>query len=201
MELPERSGTIFTAPSDFIRQSYWDRAALREAIPVKRLGNLLIFNGTFYLPGQAARVFYYRGLDKIYGEKPDEAGAEKAFRRSVELDPTAYFVHIELGNLYLKRGSREESAHAYSEALNYARDEPEIRHALQNQIQRVSREALAGITPCVTPTWNDVSGWPSTDASLPANEVVGESSATPPTYDLAGWLRCEPDQFQSKRQH
>jgi tetratricopeptide (TPR) repeat protein len=152
VELPERSGTIFAAPSDFIRQSYWDRAALREATPVKRLGNLFIFRGTFYLPGQAARVFYYRGLEKIYGEKPDDAEAENAFRSSVELDPTAYFVHIELGNLYLKRGSREECVRAYSEALKYAPHEPEIRSALQNQIERVSRDALAGINPLRDPS-------------------------------------------------
>ena len=77
--------------------------------------------------------------------------AEKAFRRSVELDPTAYFVHIELGNLYLKHGSREECLASYSAALKYAPGEPVIRSALQNQIQRVSREPLAGIRPLRSP--------------------------------------------------
>jgi tetratricopeptide (TPR) repeat protein len=155
IELPERSGTIFIAPHELSWRSYWDRAALREATPVKRLGNLFIFRGTFYLPGQAASALYDRGMSKIYGEKPDDAEAEKAFRRSVELDPTAYFVHIELGNLYLKRGSREECVREYTEALKYALDVPEIRSALQNQIQRVSREALAGVTPLRDPGWND----------------------------------------------
>jgi len=151
IELPERSGTIFAAPSGLIRQGYWDRAALRQATPIQRLGNLFIFRGSFHLPGQAALVFYYRGLDKIYGENPDDAEAEKAFRRSVELDPSAYFVHIELGNLCLKRGSREESVRAYIEALKYAPDEPGIRSALQYQIQRASRDALAGISPLRDP--------------------------------------------------
>ena len=108
IELPNRSGTIFAAPADFIRSSFWDSAALREATPVKRLGNLFIFRGDFYLPGQAASDFYWLGISKIYGEKPDDAEAEKAFRRSMEVDATAYFVHIQLGNLYLKRGSRQE---------------------------------------------------------------------------------------------
>ena len=151
IELPERSGTIFAAPSGLIRQGYWDRAALRQATPIQRLGNLFIFRGSFHLPGQAALVFYYRGLDRIYGENPDDAEAEKAFRRSVELDPSAYFVHIELGNLCLKRGSREESVRAYTEALKYAPDEPGIRSTLQYQIQRVSRDALAGISPLRDP--------------------------------------------------
>jgi len=151
MELPNRSGTIFAAPADFIRNSFWDSAALREATPLKRLGNLFIFRGNFYLPGQVASDSYWLGISKIYGEKPDDAEAEKAFRRSVEIDPTAYFVHIQLGNLYLKRGSRQECLRAYSDALKYAPEEPELRSALHNQIQRVSRDALAGVSPLRDP--------------------------------------------------
>ena len=151
MELPERSGTILAGPVDFIPTRYWDNAALRENKPVARLGNLFIFRGTLYLPGQAASDFYWRGIKNIYGEKPDNAEAEKAFRRSVELDPTAYFVHIQLGNLYLKRRSREECVHAYSEALKYAPENPVVRSVLQNQIQRVSSEALAGVSPLRDP--------------------------------------------------
>jgi hypothetical protein len=66
--------------------------------------------------------------------KPDDAEAEKSFRRSVELDPTAYFVHI-----------------SYTEALKYAPEEPEIRAPLQNQIALVSRESLAGVSPLRNP--------------------------------------------------
>lgn len=150
-QLPERSGTIFFSPSDLVPTHYWDTPTLREAKPVKRFGNLFIFRGTLYLPGVAASDLYWEGLDRIYGEKPDEAEAERAFRRSVELDPTAYFVHIQLGNLYLKRGSREACVRAYSEALRYAPEDPEIRSALQNQIQRASRGALAKISPLRDP--------------------------------------------------
>ena len=151
LDSPERSGTIFIAATDLARNTYWDRAALREAKPLKRLGNLFIFRGTFNLPGEAASDQYYSGIAKRYGEKPDDVEAEKAFRRSVELDPTTYFVHIELGNLYLKHGSREECLDSYSAALKYAPDDPVIRSALQNQIQRVSRESLAGIRPLRSP--------------------------------------------------
>jgi hypothetical protein len=151
VELPERSGTIFAGPSDFVRSSYWDAAALREAKPAKRFGNLFILQGTFHLPGEAASDFYWRGINKIYGEKPDDVEAEKAFRRSVELDPTAYFVQIELGNIYLKRQSRDESVRSYTEALRYAPEDLEIRAALRNQIQLVSRESLARVTPLRDP--------------------------------------------------
>ncbi|MGB9335421.1 MAG: hypothetical protein WCB14_10470 [Candidatus Acidiferrales bacterium] len=151
IELPERSGTILAAPSDLIPTSYWDSAALRAATPVGRRGNLFIYQGTFYLPGQAASDLYWRGIFSIYGKKPDDAEAEKAFRRSVELDPTAYFVHIQLGNLYLKRNSREECVRAYSDALKYAPDDAEIQSELQNQIQRVSQEDLALVSPLRDP--------------------------------------------------
>ena len=150
-ELPERSGTIFAGPSDFIRSSYWDAASLREAKPVKRLGNLFIFQGSFYLPGEAASDFYWRGIRDIYREKPDDAEAEEALRRSAELDPTAYFVHIEIGNLYLKRGSREECVRSYTEALKYAPEDPAIRAALQNQIQLVSHDTLESLRPIRDP--------------------------------------------------
>ena len=151
IELPERSGTIFAAPSDLIATRYWDSSALREAKPAKRLGNLFIFEGTFNLPAQAASEFYWRGIYRLYGGNPDDAEAEKAFRRSVDLDPMAYFVHIQLGNLYLKSRSREKCVRAYSEALRYAPEDPEIRSALQNQIERVSRKDLAEVTPLRDP--------------------------------------------------
>lgn len=149
--LPERVGPILVSPDYLFRKSYWDRAALREAQPAKRFGNLFVFEGTFYLPGQAAAALYWQGVDYTFGERPDEVEAEKAFRRSAELDPSAYFVHIQLGNLYLKRGSREQSVRSYSDALKYAPDEPQLRAALQNQIQRVSRDPLAGVTPLRDP--------------------------------------------------
>ena len=113
---------------------------------------LLVFQGTFYLPGQAASALYWQGIDYTFGEKPDDAEAEKAFRRSVELDPSAYFVYIQLGNLYLKRGSREQCVHAYSDALTYAPDEPKLRSALQNQIQRLSGDPPVGVTPLRDPS-------------------------------------------------
>jgi len=115
------------------------------------LGNLFIFRGTLNLPGQAASEFYWRGIHAVYGAKPSDAEAEEAFRRSAELDPTAYFVHIQLGNLYLKSRSREKCLRAYSEALRYAPENPEIRSVLQNQIQRVSSEDLAKVDPLRDP--------------------------------------------------
>jgi tetratricopeptide (TPR) repeat protein len=124
--------------------------AMEHGIPWREAVAYILVQA-FNLPGEAASDLYWRGINKIYGKKPDDAGAEKAFRRSVELDPTAYFVHIELGNLYLKRGSREACVRAYSEALRYAPEDPKVRSALQSQIQLVSRGVLAGVSPLRDP--------------------------------------------------
>ena len=78
IELPERSGTIFAGPSDFIRSSYWDSAALREAKPVERLGNLFIFRAPFICLERRPLSFTGVGFDKIYGAKPDDAEAEES---------------------------------------------------------------------------------------------------------------------------
>jgi len=150
-ELPERTGTIFADPFTFAPSHYWDRPALRDATPVARFGNAFVFRGTFYVPGLAATSMYWRGIEKLYAEKPDEAAAEKAFLRSVELDPTAYFVHIQLGNLYLKRGDRERARQAYSDALKFIGNGSQFRSQLEEQVQRVSAGNLASMTPLRDP--------------------------------------------------
>jgi tetratricopeptide (TPR) repeat protein len=152
---PERSGTIFIRSSFLSPTTFWDRRALREAIPVARFGNLFVYRGTFFLPGNAAATLYFHGIEKLYADKPDDAAAEKAFQQSAEMDPTAFFVHIELGNLLLKRGARDEALRAYSDALKYAvKYAPEdalICHPIELQIERFAHQPLGEIPPLRDP--------------------------------------------------
>ena len=60
-------------------------------------------------------------------------------------------MHIEIGNLCLNRGSREEALRAYNEALNYAPDLPFFRQPIRDQIRRVSIENLPQIPPLRNP--------------------------------------------------
>jgi hypothetical protein len=53
----------------------------------------------------------------IYAEKPDLETAERLLRQSVSLDPSAFFAFIDLGNVCVKRGAREDALQAYSGAL------------------------------------------------------------------------------------
>lgn len=135
---PERSGTIFISSGFMVRRPFWNQTALWAATPVARFGNIFVYRGTFHLPALAAGGLYWHGIVKLYADEPDETAAEEAFRRSVEIDPSAFFVHIELGNLLLKRGAREKALRAYSDALKYAPEDAVTRAPIEEQIKRIS---------------------------------------------------------------
>jgi tetratricopeptide (TPR) repeat protein len=135
---PQISGTIFAGVLLLSPNAFWDRRALREATPVARFGNLFVYHGTFFSPADAAAALYFHGIAKLYSEKPDLVVAEEAFRKSLEMDPTAFFVDIELGNVLLQRGARDEALRAYKEALKNAPEDPFFRQPLEKQIERFS---------------------------------------------------------------
>jgi len=139
---PVASGTILEDAKFMSRRLWWDAPALRAATPVARFGNLLVFRGTFALPGKQAAALYFAGLSKIFSEKPYLEKAERLLSQSAAIDPSAFFVNIELGNVFLKRGSREDALRAYTAALEHAPDDKSLRQSIQEQIKRVSVEVL-----------------------------------------------------------
>jgi Dolichyl-phosphate-mannose-protein mannosyltransferase len=148
---PERSGTIFVSPTLVFPSPWWDCQSLREATPVTRFGNLFVLKGKFHVPGLAASAVYWEATKKLYTEKPDDAAAEELFRRSAQLDPTAYFVFIDLGNLLLKRGVREQALQAYTDALQHAANDPLVRNPIREQIEKLSRSPDGKIPPLRNP--------------------------------------------------
>jgi len=148
---PERSGTIFMGSGYLSRNSFWDRRVFREATPVTRLGNLFVYHGTFPSPADAAAALYFHGIETVYADKPDLVAAEQAFRQSAEMDPAAFFVNIELGNLLLKRGARPEALQAYSDALKHAPQDQLVRRPIEIQIARFAGPPSAEIPPLRNP--------------------------------------------------
>jgi len=148
---PEMSGTIFVESNFLSPSTFWDRRALREATPVARFGNLFVYRGTFSLPADAAAALYFHGIEKVYADKPDLEAAEQAFRKSVEMDPAAFFVDIELGNVLLARGARDKALRAYSDALKHAPEDHFFRQPIEEQIARLSRQPTAEIPPLRNP--------------------------------------------------
>jgi len=101
-----------------------------------------MFRGRFECGGLLAPYLYFAALSKIYAEAPDLESAERLLRRSATLDPSAFFVYIELGDLCLKRGSREDTLHAYEAALQNAGADLSFKPLIEEQIRRVSSEPL-----------------------------------------------------------
>jgi hypothetical protein len=94
------------------------------------------------MPGKQAVQLYLLGNGKIYAEHPDLHSGEVLLEQSAVVDPKAYFVHIALGNVRLRLGSREGALQAYNEALRYVPDDPEMRYTIERQVRRVSAGSL-----------------------------------------------------------
>ena len=128
-----------------------DYSPLLATKPVQRFGNLMVFRGTFLLPSPRASRLFYRALDAEYSETPDLAKAELLLSRSLEAKPKVYSRWIELGNILIQRGEREEAVRAYQNAKLYAPEGDQIIGPLSQQIQRVSQENLKSLTPLRNP--------------------------------------------------
>jgi hypothetical protein len=145
------SGTIIISARAIAKKLWWDLPSLREGTPVARFGNMLVFRGTFDLRGRLARNLYSLGIASAYAEKPDLEAAQRLLKESAAEDPTAFFVHIELGNIHLKDGLRDAALQAYRSALEHAPNDVIMRRSIQEQIQLLSVRPLDQIAPLRNP--------------------------------------------------
>jgi tetratricopeptide (TPR) repeat protein len=128
-----------------------DYSPLLATQPVQRYGNLMIFRGTYVLPGPRALRLSDRALDAEYSATPDLEKAEMLLSRSLAENPRIYYRWIELGNIRLKRGKRDDAVHAYENARTNAPAGDEIIPLLTRQIQQVSQEDLKSVAPLRNP--------------------------------------------------
>lgn len=128
-----------------------DYSPLLATQPVQRYGNLMIFRGTFALSGPRALRLADRALDAEYSATPDLEKAELLLSRSLEANPKVYYRWIEMGNIRLKRGKRDDAVRAYENARTNAPAGDEIIPLLTRQIQRVSQEDLKSVAPLRNP--------------------------------------------------
>jgi tetratricopeptide (TPR) repeat protein len=145
------SGTVIVDARFLGKYPFWDNVALRSATPAARFGNLMVFRGTCACGPILAGSLYQESLPKIFAEKPDWATAQRLLQESVALDPSAFFVHIELANVYLAYGRRADALRAYSDALEHAPNDPKLRQPIQAQIQRMSSGPSGRIDPLRDP--------------------------------------------------
>src|SRR5260370_32024431 len=145
------SGTLIVNAKWTMPDPWMDYPPLRSVQPAERLGNLLIYRGTFHLPKQRAVRLFNRALTALYSEKPDAAKAERLLREAVAVAPEEYFMNIELGNLLAHRGARVEAIRAYESAKAHAPVGESIVDLLGLQIERVSREDPKSVQPVRNP--------------------------------------------------
>lgn len=108
IESADFSGTVMINARLLAKISFWDSASLRDRIPDVRFGNLLVFRGPCACESLRAQLVYTEALARIFTEAPDLAGAERLLRESIRLDPSPFFAYIDLANLLLKRGARDD---------------------------------------------------------------------------------------------
>ena len=113
---------------------------------------MLVYRGTFNLPGPRASRFYYRALEVEYSDQPDLAKAAEYLSKSLEILPNVYYRWIELGNIQLQRGLRDEAVLAYENAKKYTPAGNGIIEPLAEQIRRVSQEDLKSVPTLRNPS-------------------------------------------------
>jgi tetratricopeptide (TPR) repeat protein len=134
------SGTFLIGANEMGEGQWWDVGKpFRGTTPTRRLGNLFIFQGTFPMPvSMRARGIFYRTIySKIYTEKPDPRAAIEGIERSISLDDSCFFAHLELGNEYLKIGDRLNALRAYRQSLERAPQWDSIHDLIAGQVQKL----------------------------------------------------------------
>ncbi len=131
------SGTLLAIPGAVAPAIWSDYKALRDAQPVDRIGNILVYRGTFYLPNARADALFDRA-DKLLGEpKPCFPEIEDLLRECLVLRANDYGAWMLLGNLHLLQGERELAVAAYQKARDAVPPSP-VRQLFEEQIRLVS---------------------------------------------------------------
>ena len=149
------TGTVIIGANELGPKMYNDVGkVLRGREPTARYGNIFIFQGTFETPkaALARRLYNSAAYENIYVPEPNIAEAIEKLKRSVELEPAAFFVALELGNQCLKVGDREGALRAYRISHENAPKTDSIYDLLGEQVARIeSGEPLENVTPLRNP--------------------------------------------------
>jgi tetratricopeptide (TPR) repeat protein len=141
----EVSGWFYMRTADLSPTRHFDLAGLRDAVPLARFGNLVIFHGTYHLPGFVASAMYWRAKELTYLNPPDPAKAEVLLRKVMELEPNAYTTAIDLGNFALQRKEVPAALEWYRRALDNA--PPQVQGNIAEQISKLA----SGVSPASIP--------------------------------------------------
>ncbi len=135
------TGTVFFSAEELTPTRLYDPVAFRDARPVARFGNLLVYQGSFSVPSYRASALASRADDLMKSASPDLATAERLMAEAVALYPQDYGSAIVLGNLAARRGDRAEAIRAFTIAKNNLREGNALHPILAAHLSRLAREA------------------------------------------------------------
>jgi hypothetical protein len=151
----DTSGTFFIRSIWLMRNPR--SAAFRNVVPIGRIGNLLIYRGTFHMPWVRYQALLERARRTIYSANPDLDKAEGYLHGILAEQPQTLpeelnfhlAATIEMGNVLLLRRDREQAKGFYEMALIQIKDKQthqDAVRALESQIARLnSKEPLQSI--------------------------------------------------------
>ena len=153
IEQEDISGTFFVGSLGVMRD--WRGSAFQKATPAGRIGNLLIYRGSFHMPWMRLDALLVRVQRDLFSAQPNAEDAERSLQKVLASAPetlNAYPIYgflakAQMGNVMLLRGDREGAKHFYESAISLTQSEP-ARQSLQAQIARVSNaDTLSNIPP------------------------------------------------------
>ena len=145
------SGTFIVLATAVAPAIWTDLKALRDAPPIDRMGNILVYRGTYYLPNIRADALFDRAQRLLEGPKPDLGKIERLLKEGLALRPTDFGAWMMMGNLNLLRGDREQAVAAYRKARDVTPPSP-IQQLFEDQIRLVSTQPLNSIAPMRDPS-------------------------------------------------
>jgi hypothetical protein len=145
------SGT-FLVEAPAVAPAIWtDLKALRDAEPIDRMGNLLVYHGSYFLPNARADALFDRADNLLSQATPDLLKAEPLLMEGLALRPNDYGGWRLLGNLYLLRGHQGQAVSAYLKGLAVTPPSP-VRRLFEDQIHLVSTQPPAAVAPMRDPS-------------------------------------------------
>jgi hypothetical protein len=144
------SGTLLVHASGAAPAIWSDHKALREAQPVDRMGNVLVFRGTYYLPNIRADALFDRAMMLFEDPNPNFPRIESLLKEGLSLRSNDYSGWMMLGNLHLIRGEREPALTAYRNARDSTPPSP-FRTLFEEQVEKVSSQPLDAVKPMRDP--------------------------------------------------
>jgi hypothetical protein len=145
------SGTLLVHGSDTAPAIWSDNRALREAQPVDRIGIVLVYRGTYYLPNARAGALFDRASTLFDGSKPDLEKIESLLKEGLALRSNDFTGWMMLGNLHLIRGERHQALAAYEKARD-STPPSAFRKLFEEQVQKVATEPAGTVKPMRNPS-------------------------------------------------